>query len=111
MNEPNDKQDVDLKLVERNPEYETDYQKFISHPENYSIEEFERLTEHVYRERFDFNRKMALMCVRFKNRKTGSQLVKKAFLASMRGDHEEFERLLKILQQKNKLGINLVSDE
>ena len=111
MSEQKDKKFSKFRLVERDDSYEFVYQQLITLPENFSTDEFERLTTIVYKVRFDFDSIMTLFIERIRRRPSESNLFKKTFLASLESNHEEFERLYKILKQQRKLGLKVVSDD
>lgn len=97
MSEPADKQSVKMTLVEKDANHEAIYQQLISHPENFTTDEFDYLTTHVYKDRFDFESIMALFTLRVRRKPSQSILFKKTFLATLEGNHQEFDRLYNIL--------------
>jgi len=79
-------------------------------PHSFEQSEFERLIE-LYRSRLGFDEVMSIIARRIRHRKNADQLESNTLLAIMKGRSEEFERLLDVLDRRNRIGISLVSHE
>lgn len=91
-------------------ELERKFQQLLTEPEIFTDEEFRHLAEEIFKECLTLNDKMALLERRTRKSKE-DPLANKALLAIMHGNHEEFERLLTILDHRKRLGLLAVHAE
>ena len=79
-------------------------------PYSFEQSEFERLIE-LYQSRLGFDEVMSIIAKRIRHRKNADQLESNALLAILEDRSDEFERLLNVLDRRNRLGFSLVSHE
>ena len=79
-------------------------------PHSFEQSEFERLIE-LCSSRLGFDEVMSIIAKRIRHRKNADQLESKALLAILEDRSDEFERLLNVLDRRNRLGFSLVSHE
>ncbi len=85
---------------------EAQFRKLLSHPEQYSSDEFEALIA-WFRPRMSYELIEHLTIVRLKKCKCGSELERKAAIAVLEGRYEEFRRLEAIMKRRNALGLRV----
>lgn len=79
------------------------FQKLISEPESFTEEAFQHLAEVIFTERLTLRDKMALIEARSRKRNE-DPLAHDALRAILHRKHDEFERLMSILDHRIELG-------
>lgn len=90
-------------------EHEKTFLQLINHPETFERERFEHLVDNVYRDRLTFSDIWELMHRRVRSRP--KSLEGSTLLAILERNDEEYERLMKLLDRRNKLGIDLIKND